>query len=240
MRNCKEFQERVVLPEECTLSRSAYLQSLEAGAQVQLLRRAAVHGLCDRPGNHTLWEQRALFIEFVKCNRTPTGRTQLADGTIHGAEYYLNSQFTCIKPYTARGRTQNLAGWAQEAAKVEEEASSVGGDTMQTKVMNPSCLSDVFCCSLAVRAPQLKVPCGGAVLAWFKELFDVPTAPHGHTTLFPKKTDACSTCSEEDQEIRKLTGSIARHLQHVEDAGSVVRQQALAELRTMLAEVTER
>ena len=41
-------------------------------------------------------------------------------------------------------------------------------------------------------------------------------------------------------EIDKLKMSLARHVQHTEDAGSVLRQQAISEIKQQLEEVEER
>lgn len=236
----KDLTSRVVLPEDCVLSKHSYLRAREPSELVSITVRPGVHGLVGKPGNRTSWSAKKKFIEFIRCNRTPTGRTAFGDDGYHGAQYYLSTQFTSIKaPMSRRSKCGNKRS-LEAAADVltDDDAAS---DMMQLSGDHqPQVLAHVFRTALKTYAPDVQGPSDTTVQVWFNELFGSPSAEFGHTSLFPHKTDACSTCSELDMEVSKLNASIARHLQHVEDAGSIARQQALAELRVQLQEVMDR
>ena len=57
-------------------------------------------------------------------------------------------------------------------------------------------------------AAKLKPPSGTTVLSWLKEDFGI-NSEHGHTALFPHKSDACSICSSFDVDIDSIKMSIS-------------------------------
>ena len=75
----------------------------------------------------------------------------------------------------------------------------------------------------ALEGHGLKPPSGSSVATWLAEDFGLKSK-HGHTVIFPHKTDACAVCSSFDIDIQSLEMSIKRNMQQNEDAGSIERQ----------------
>ena len=169
-------------------------------------------------------------MEFIEKNRSNTGRTLHAgDSRYHGAQHYLDSRWTCIKVH---GQAESKSTHSKAHMEDEGVAASVEGDKEaeafldSRRLLQPHSMADTFVAVLAITNPGVKLPGTSTIARWFTDLYGAPSLEFGHTTLFPSKTDACSTCSEDILELQKLERSLARHLQHIEDAGSVARQQA--------------
>lgn len=74
------------------------------------------------------------------------------------------------------------------------------------------------------------------IMRWFRSEFNIGSQ-HGHTKLFPHKSDACSRCEELLQDMRSVEASLRKHKLHVEDAGSLQRLTAVRELEVQLQEL---
>eukprot|EP00966_Prymnesium_polylepis_P323240 7379454-Prymnesium_polylepis.1 len=195
--------EEVIRPEGSLGSLATYLATLKEEDPVTVVSQAGKHGLRGQASNASSSKERALFIEFVEQHRSPTGRTQDHAGRYHGAEFYLMSKLTTIKTQSAR---------------ITADPDAVLECVFKKALLG---LPD---------AATLKPPSGTSVMAWLKEDFGVKSE-HGHTVLFPHKSDACSICSSYDVDIDSTKMSIKRHEQQTSDAGSIERQARSASLR---------
>ena len=167
------------------------------------------HGLKGQKSNNSMAKERALFIQFVKNHRSPTGRTQDATGRYHGAEFYLESKLTTV-------RTQSGRATPDESVVLE-------------CVFNKGLAAE----QLEAGGAQVpyRAPSGSSIALWFAEDFGIKSE-HGHTTIFPHKSDACAVCVYFDTDISSTEMSIKRHMQQSDDAGSIDRQaSALSQSR---------
>ena len=194
----KLSDEEVIRPDGSLGSLAQYLATLQDADQVTVISQASKHGLTGKLSNNASTAERALFCEFIKEHRAPTGRTQDHSGRYHGAEFYLTSQLTQVKTQSGR-------------------------DTADPN----GCLELVFRKAILGRedavSRKLKPPSGSSIRIWLDEDFGIKSE-HGHTTLFPHKTDACSLCSSFDVDISSTQMFIKRHEQQTGDAGSLERQ----------------
>ena len=188
-------EEDVLRPEGSLGSLASYLQSLSDEDKVTVVSQKGKHGLAGKQSNNSSSKERALFIEFVKEHRAPTGRTRDATGRYHGAEHYMHS-------------------------KIQKLKTQVGRDTPDPTVVLESVFRDAL---EACPGADFKAPSGSTISTWFNEDFGI-RSEHGHTTLFPHKTDACAICSSFDTDISSVAMSITRHKQQTQDAGSLERQ----------------
>ena len=221
---------RVVMPEDSVLTTHQYLQSLDADAEVRVVAQKSMHGLSGKIGNRSNFEARLKFREFILQNRAPSVRTAF-DGRTHGAEFYMDARFTCVRFTPAS--IKSTAHAARLQAERAEAAADAGGSQASSSLRD-WVLADVFRAVLPIRYPKIQVPSAGTVDTWWRADYACPSSEYGYTSLFPVKTDACSFCSEEQMEIEKLRRSLARHLQQRQDLGSIPRQQAITELRQRL------
>jgi len=198
--------EEVIRPEGSVGSLASYLATLKDEDPVRVVSQASKHGLAGKASNGASSKERALFVEFVKEYRSPTGRTQDHTGRYHGAEYYLTSKLTTIKTQSGR--------------------NTADPDAVLECVFKKALLG-------RADAAKLKPPSGTTVLSWLKEDFGI-NSEHGHTALFPHKSDACSICSSFDVDIDSIKMSIKRHEQQTSDAGSIERQARSPRLRLAL------
>lgn len=92
--------EQAVLPEEETTTRRKFFKS-DLAERPQLLLNVLVLGLSSN-GNAGKVSNRSRvgdidhFIDFVKSNRSATGRTADANGLLHGAVYYLDPMIRAL------------------------------------------------------------------------------------------------------------------------------------------------
>mmetsp|Transcript_32599 Transcript_32599/g.74765 ORF Transcript_32599/g.74765 Transcript_32599/m.74765 type:complete len:134 (+) Transcript_32599:1060-1461(+) len=116
-----------------------------------------MHGLKGRPSNNTSWRACKLFIDFVKANRSFTGRTELADGRTHGAKYYLSPQFTSIKAPVSRKNQHARQREAQAASDAVPAADK--DDLAKLSCQHSGVLADVFRAALKSYLPGTANPC---------------------------------------------------------------------------------
>lgn len=77
----------VVPPNRGHLTPTQYLKSLAGTDSVELLAaQVPAHGLAGKRSNNALQRQQEAFVDFVRLSRSPTGRTQDAQGRFHGAQ----------------------------------------------------------------------------------------------------------------------------------------------------------
>ena len=157
-----------------------------------------LHGLQGRRPNNANDDARGLFIDFVKANRAPTGRTPDKYGRVHGAEYYLDARFTALRRRTST----------------------------DTTTPTEAIVSDVFIKALPahVRKPGFSTP-----ETWFSELFG-PMSEHGHTSIFPTKTDYCAECARINETIAHIEAQVKKH--RAQSDQSLQRQSVIATLQT--------
>jgi hypothetical protein len=79
---------------------------------------------------------------------------------------------------------------------------------------------------------------GWTVQEWLS-LFFGTNSTRGYTTLFPVKSDACTTCASLDGDIKAASISLLRHRQHYEDAGTIERQAAIKEIEDQIEDLWE-
>lgn len=202
----RALHERALLPEDNVRTRRAFFQSalLETpGLKLDVnLQGLSGHGLMGKISNRARVREMELFKDFVKANRSSTGRTADANGRLHGAGFTFDPKIRSLRskqtlsmkrlkagdstPVLSSSHTthdQSLCGIFNSALKVVVEES---GDTFTP--VSPS-----------------------AVCQWLKRFFG-----HGSpefTTVAPHKTDACADCEQVRGDIESLQKSIERHLQ---------------------------
>lgn len=78
----------IVVPQNQNhLTHTQYLKSLAGADSVELLAaQVPAHGLAGKISNNALQRQQEAFVAFVRLSRSPTGRTQDAQGRFHGAQ----------------------------------------------------------------------------------------------------------------------------------------------------------
>ena len=195
----KLTDEEVLRPEGSVGSLSVYLSTLKDEDMVTVVTQVGRHGLTGKPSNGASTRERELFVDFVKEHRSPTGRTQDATGRYHGAEFYLISRLTEIKTQSGR-ETKDEDAVLEIAFKKALQGRSL----------------------VALEKPY-KPPSGTTIRTWLLEDFGI-RSEHGHTTLFPHKTDACAICSSLEVDIKSVEMWLKRHGQQTSDAGSIERQ----------------
>ena len=201
--------EDAVLPESCIVSFAAHFKKLTDDSLITILSSsiAGSHGLAGKPGNRSLIALRDLFIDFILRNRSTTGRTLQPDGRFHGAQYFLHSSFQQLKMQTKDGR-KNL--------------------TPKNAIVQ--CVFGLAC---KEKMPHMDAPCGSWIRNMMVRNFGSHST-HGHTVMHPHSTDTCSTCSGFKVDTDSLNQQLKKHLSHGEDAGSIVRQQRIAEINSEL------
>lgn len=97
----KLTEEDVIRDEGSVGSHKHYLKGL-GDEDTLTVKALTMHGLRGRDSNNKKKAEREAFREFVKLNRSPTGRTKDSEGRYHGAEYYLVSKITKVKTQPGR------------------------------------------------------------------------------------------------------------------------------------------
>jgi hypothetical protein len=178
--------------------------------QVHVFRnpQSSSHGLFQQPSNHTNHAARALFVAYVKANRSSTGRTRDKAGRFHGAEYYISARWTKLRKQTGADRAN---------------------------VPDAQIFSETFSQHLLEIAPGIK-PVNRSTVAciWFPQLFGVGSE-HGHTTLHPHKSDACPACMQYEEDVASCTMSMSRH--RLQGDRTAEREAAVAELEQAIKEL---
>ena len=75
---------------------------------------------------------------------------------------------------------------------------------------------------------------GNTIYNWLHEDFGIGST-NGHTTLHPRKTDACDTCVKLQIDIRSVEASIKRHMQQEDQ--TIDRQNAVTALKEQLEDL---
>lgn len=201
---------RIRRPDDCLLSAQQFFKS-SALNTVFDVTASVEHGLCGAPSNRTKVAERNLFVEFVRAHRSPTGRTADKNGRFHGAAFYLDSKWAVLR--------------------------NIKSDDTRVSFYSS------FDAALAVSGRQpvhTDIP-----LRWLRSLFGSTTRIGGrlapsdqHTTLYPHKTDACSTCEFFHADLRAAKQSLKRHNQQ-SDQASMQRQDAIREVKTAIEHMEE-
>lgn len=112
----KSLQGQVLLPAGCLMS---VKQLLEAEDKVDVIQSSiqSTYGLMGKVSNRGKMYavRRQHFGNFVRSNRSPTGRTPDKHGRYHGAVYYLAPKFTCLKPAEQVGKVAAYSYTKKEA-----------------------------------------------------------------------------------------------------------------------------
>ena len=157
-------EEDTIRPPESDGSHKEFMVQLKGQDLLEVKLQVWTHGLTGRPSNSAKVEVHKLFDDFIKEHRQLTGRTRDHTGRFHGAEYNLISKITSMKSQPGR------------------------------MVRDPTeVLELVFRSALNATHPGLKAPSGTTVAQWMEDGFGI-RSEHGHTTLFPHKSDAFPTC----------------------------------------------
>eukprot|EP00170_Pyropia_yezoensis_P001602 contig_6943_g1606 len=178
-------------PSECLLSTLQFFKSCSMTYVFDIFCPSA-HGLTGKPSNRTKVAEQQKFSGFVRAHRSPTGRTADKHGRLHGAAFYLDAKWTVLRDPVNEDNSRQSFSSSINAALVAAGPPIVHGD----------------------------VP-----LRWLRLLFGSTKRIDGsivpsdeHLTLYPHKTDACSTCLYLSAEIRSETQVLKRHLQQNDQA----------------------
>ncbi|OSX75738.1 hypothetical protein BU14_0223s0011 [Porphyra umbilicalis] len=184
--NSEGLIKRIIRPDTCLLSVSQFYTSSSENWRFKVVAVYSDHALSGRPSNRMKSAERELFVVFVRAHRTPTGRTPDKNGRYHGAAYYLDAKWKVLRM----------------------AADKVSGDCARLS------FSAGFIEAL-VASGRAKVN-GEVPLRWLKEYFGSTLRVDGmavpseeHTTLYPHKTDACSTCECLRADLRSARQAIA-------------------------------
>ena len=180
------LQDQIIVPDD-ELSKTTYQYLASLGdkdrVDVAFTLKPSVHGLSGEHSNNRRSKLRQLFVDFVKLNRSPTGRTRDDKGRAHGSLFYLDSKFQAIKLQTGQGAKN----------PPEDEI-----------------LSQVFL-KHATQEPHSEQPVHPSTIGlYFTEMFGI-NSEHGHTTQHPHKSDACPTCEMNHIDHESLKMSLKRH-----------------------------
>ena len=103
----QSLEECVLRSVECPFTAAKYLSGLCATEKVKVCKdRSRLHALCGKPSNWMKRREVQLFVEFVRENRSPTGRKPDRNNRTHGAEYYCDSKWTSLRCRDDDGRNQ--------------------------------------------------------------------------------------------------------------------------------------
>lgn len=203
---------RIRRPDDCLMSAVQYYKSCALNKVFQVTS-SVDHGLTGSSSNRTKAAEKRLFVAFVEAHRSPTGRTPDKHGRYHGAAFYLDSKWVVLRA-----------------------ARSSVSDTRP-------CFSADFNAAL-VAAGMQKVHCD-VPLRWLRALFGSTKRVDGcyvpsdqHTTLYPHKTDACSTCVLFRSDLRTANQTLKRHKQQ-DDQGSSQRQEVMSQVRLTTSQLED-
>lgn len=208
--NVDSLVDRIRRPDDCLLSARQYFKASSLSTVFEVTS-SDEHRLVGAPSNRAKVAERKLFQAFVRANRSPTGRTADKNGRYHGATFYLDSKWVVLR----NGRTNDSRPSFSASFIAALEAAGY-----------PAVHSDI-------------------PLRWLRDYFGSTMRLHGsyvssdqHTTLYPHKTDACSTCEFFSSDIRTAKQSLKRHLQQPDQA-SMQRQDAIQEVKTTIAHLED-
>lgn len=185
--------ENIIIPEDCILSPKQFFQSRALDYSFKISRvDSNCHSLVGRTSNRARREERERFKMFVIAHRQPTGRTLQSDGRSHGAMYYIDSIFECMKRKDATEESQ------ASLADVFNTALRIGWSSIPSTPSRP-------------RA-DFKAISASTLTAWLREDFGSIKYEEGvrkpsdqFTSFYPHKTDACAKCEILKSSIRSLT-----------------------------------
>ena len=132
------------MPDDVALTKSCWLNQLGEDAVVTVIAERTLHGLVGAPSNHSNFNGRRAFIEFVEGCRTPTGRTLQTDGRYHGAQYYLNCQFTCIRAGDNKSQNSRMRDQVERARAVVDGDGAASSRAGSLQVLAKNSLADTF------------------------------------------------------------------------------------------------
>ncbi|OSX75235.1 hypothetical protein BU14_0245s0017 [Porphyra umbilicalis] len=211
--NSEGLIKRIIRPDTCLLSVSQFYCSSSDDARFKVVAIYSDHALSGRPSNRMKSTERELFVSFVRSHRTPTGRTPDKNGRYHGAAYYLDAKWKVMR-------------MASDKEKGDSTRHSFSAGFIEALTVSG----------------QAKVN-GEVPVRWLKEYFGStlrvdgrPVPSEEHTTLYPHKTDACSTCECLRADLRSARQVLKRHEQQ-SDQGSLNRQQVIAEVKQTIADL---
>lgn len=171
------------------------------------------HGLTGLPFNRAKVAEQRRFVAFLKSHLSPKGHSADRHGRYHGAALYLDSRWVVLR--AARGNTND----------------------------NRLSFSAAFNSALAAAGMQ-KVH-ANVPLRWLRVLFGSTKRINGcyvpsdeQATLYPRKTDACSSCELFLSDLGTATQTPKRHRQQ-DDEGSLQLREAISQVKLTISHLED-
>lgn len=205
---------RLILPPEFDGSPLQYVRGLSVSDKAMVGLPLSSHGGAGKPPNSAKRYDyaRVLFGQFVKANRSPTGRTADSNGRTHGAQYYLSCGWTQLRQRTEADRVGSNRPLVEIFSHCVIEA-------MTAEVATQKLCEDEATRALAASA---RIPSHVSIERWLKRDFG-KSSEAGSTVLHPHKTDACSQCCETANDLASLLQSLKREQSQPEKTAERLR-----------------
>lgn len=216
----RKLCDRAILPDSNVLARESFFKKCPNDVMLHVvLAGLSSHGLCGKVSNRARVEEMKMFEDFVRSNRSPTGRTPDSHGRYHGAVYTLSPKIVSLRSKEELSLKRKSAGDTRPiiSSSHSKEDESLSGRYNKA-------LQEVW----VAQGKSFCPVSSSTVCVWLDTLFSKGSPEH--TTIHPHKTDACSECEQLTADITSLKSSIKRHSQQEGDMG-ITRAQDMEQLK---------